>query len=205
MATKQEGLIIVGKGEERATGWMVVEVLKPDMQYQLLTLLELLRDSDLRIKLTIHPFLPIRHQEGAWQILADDQQCEKLFDMIYLEIEDAAVQMGIRSEFIQVASEKSDNTIPAVVKMIDDCGNFKLISAKCDKFEMKVNAKRQVSIRQENLLLKFPPEKCYVYLVEKLVWSDINTKNLFNLNSNWTYAHLNQGDRWKKILNLNIY
>ena len=39
---------------------MVVEVLKPDMQYQLLTLLELLRDSDLRIKLTIHSFLPLR-------------------------------------------------------------------------------------------------------------------------------------------------
>ena len=41
-------------------------------------------------------------------------------------------------EFIQVASEKSENTIPAIVKMIDDCGNFKLISAQCDHFEVKV-------------------------------------------------------------------
>ena len=46
VATKQEGLILVGKGEGRATGRIVVEVLKPDMQYQLLTLLELLRDLD---------------------------------------------------------------------------------------------------------------------------------------------------------------
>ena len=67
----------------------MVEVLKPDMQYQLLTLLELLRDLDLRIKLTIHPVLPLRQEEEAWH-LADDQQCEKLFDMIYLEIEDTA-------------------------------------------------------------------------------------------------------------------
>ena len=89
--------------------------------------------------------------------------------MIYLKIEDTAVQMGIRSEFIQVASEKSDNTIPAVVKMIDDCGNFKLISAQCDKFEVKVKVNRQMSIRQENLLLKFPAEKCCTYQVEKLV------------------------------------
>ena len=90
VASKQEGLILVGKGEERATGRIVVEVLKPDMQYQLLTLLELLRDLDLRIKLTIHPVLPLRCEEGTWQILADDQQCEELFDMIYMEIEDAA-------------------------------------------------------------------------------------------------------------------
>ena len=68
----------------------MVEVLKPDMQYQLLTLLELLRDLNLRITLTIHPVLPLRQEEGAWQILADDQQCEKLFDTIYLEIEDTA-------------------------------------------------------------------------------------------------------------------
>ena len=169
VATKQEGLILVGKGEGRATGRIVVEVLKPDMQYQLLTLLELLRDLDLRIKLTIHPVLPLRQEEGAWQILADDQQCEKLFDMICLKIEDTAVQMGIRSEFIQVALEKSDKTIPAVVKMIDDCGNFKLISAQCDKFEVRVKMNRQMSIRQENLLLKFPAEKCCVYHGEKLV------------------------------------
>ena len=81
----------------------------------------------------------------------------------------AEVQMGIRSEFIQVASEKSDNTIPAVVKMIDDCGNFKLISAQCDRFEVKVKVNRQMSISQENLLLKFPAEKCCVYHGEKLV------------------------------------
>ena len=48
------------------------------------------------------------------------------------------VQMGIRSDFIQVALEKSENTIPAIVKMIDDCGNFKLISAQCEDFEVKV-------------------------------------------------------------------
>ena len=90
VATKQEGLILVGKGEGRATGRIVVEVLKPDMQYQLLTLLELLRDLELRIKLTIHPVLPLRYEEEAWQVLADDRQCEKLFDMIYLEIEDTA-------------------------------------------------------------------------------------------------------------------
>ncbi|MBT91177.1 MAG: hypothetical protein CL921_06450 [Deltaproteobacteria bacterium] len=89
--------------------------------------------------------------------------------MICLKIEDTAVQMGIRSEFIQVASEKSDNTIPAVVKMIDDCGNFKLISAQCDKFEVRVKMNRQMSIRQENLLLKFSAEKCCTYQVEKLV------------------------------------
>ena len=82
--------------------------------------------------------------------------------------------------------------------MIDDCGNFKLISAQCDKFEVKVKVNRQMSIRQENLLLKFPAEKCCTYQLEKLVWSDANTKDLFNLNSNWTYVYLNQGDRWKK-------
>ena len=89
--------------------------------------------------------------------------------MICLKIEDTAVQMGIRSEFIQVASEKSDNTIPAVVKMINDCGNFKLISAQCDKFEVRVKMNRQMSIRQESLLLKFSAEKCCTYQIEKLV------------------------------------
>ena len=69
VATKQEGLILVGKGEGRATGRIVVEVLKPDMQYQLLTLLELLRDLDLRIKLTIHPVLPLRYEEERGRFL----------------------------------------------------------------------------------------------------------------------------------------
>lgn len=48
------------------------------------------------------------------------------------------VQMGIRSDFIQVALEKSENTIPAVIKMVDDCGNFKLKLAQCENFEIKI-------------------------------------------------------------------
>ena len=48
------------------------------------------------------------------------------------------VQMGIRSDFIQVALEKSENTIPAIIKMVDDCGNFKLKLAQCENFEIKI-------------------------------------------------------------------
>ena len=47
------------------------------------------------------------------------------------------VQMGIRSDFIQVALEKSENTIPVIIKMLEDCGNFKLKLTQCENFEIK--------------------------------------------------------------------
>ena len=91
-ATRQQGLVLIRKGEGRATGRIVIEVLQPDMQYQLLTVLELLRELEFRIKLTLHPVLPLRQADQQWQILQDGQEEELLFDMIYIEVEDTANQ-----------------------------------------------------------------------------------------------------------------
>ena len=59
------------------------------------------------------------------------------------------VRMGIRLEFIQITLEKSENSIPAIIKMVDDCGNFKLKLAQCENFEIKVKVNRKISIKQE--------------------------------------------------------
>ena len=47
------------------------------------------------------------------------------------------IKLGIRSEFIKIAKNQSDNLIDVNVQKVEDFGNYKLITARMDNFEIK--------------------------------------------------------------------
>lgn len=89
-ATRQQGIVVVQRGAGRATGRIVIEVVQPDMKFQLLTVEELLRALNGRVTLKLHPMLPVRCDGDEWLVVEDMHQEVVTFDQIYLEIEDTA-------------------------------------------------------------------------------------------------------------------
>ena len=85
------------------------------------------------------------------------------------KLKNKKVKLGIRSEFIKIGENQSENIISVNLDRVEDFGNFKLISAKMDGKVVKSKVDRERSIISENLNLYFPPDKCCIYENEKLV------------------------------------
>ena len=79
------------------------------------------------------------------------------------------LKLGIRSEYINVVNKKSENTVEANINLVEDFGNYKLISATNDNIQIKVKVKRESVIPEDKILLEIPPEHCCIYNNEELV------------------------------------
>ena len=79
------------------------------------------------------------------------------------------VKLGIRSEFIDIADNQSNNTVKVKISRVEDFGNFKLITGKIGDFEIKSKVERETPISSENLKLYLPADKCCIYSEDKLV------------------------------------
>ena len=53
--------------------------------------------------------------------------------------------------------------------LVEDFGNYKLISATNDNIQIKVKVKRESIIPEDKILLEIPPEHCCIYNNEELV------------------------------------
>lgn len=85
------------------------------------------------------------------------------------KIKSKNVKLGIRSEFIELATRSTKNAIKAKIKRVDDYGNFLLISALDGENSIKVKVKRDVAVPGEEAWFSFPSAKCCVYENEVLV------------------------------------
>lgn len=85
------------------------------------------------------------------------------------KIKSKNVKLGIRSEFIELATRSTKNAIKAKIKRVDDYGNFLLISALDGENSIKVKVKRDVAVPGEEAWFSFPSAKCCVYENEILV------------------------------------
>ncbi len=85
------------------------------------------------------------------------------------KIKEKEIKFGIRSEFIKIAKDQTENLIDAKVSRVEDFGNFKLITGRVGDFEIKSKVERETSISSENIRLYLPPDKCCVYFKDKLV------------------------------------
>ncbi len=85
------------------------------------------------------------------------------------KIKEKKIKFGIRSEFIKIAKDQTENLIDAKVSRVEDFGNFKLITGRVGDFEIKSKVERETSISSENIRLYLPPDKCCVYFKDKLV------------------------------------
>ena len=79
------------------------------------------------------------------------------------------IKLGIRSEFIKIAKNQSENLVDVNVEKVEDLGNYKLITAKMGSLTIKSKVNRETEISGQNIKLHIPPEKCCVYEENKLV------------------------------------
>lgn len=79
------------------------------------------------------------------------------------------IKLGIRSEFIELSSRKMQNSIPADIRRVDDCGNYQLVTAMAEDKPVKVKVKREDEVRSGKMWLAFPQTRCCIYADEVLI------------------------------------
>ena len=79
------------------------------------------------------------------------------------------IKLGIRSEFVKVAKDESENLLEVNIQKIEDFGNFKLLTAKMGQLTIKSKINREIEISNNTIKLHFPAEKCCVYQDNKLI------------------------------------
>ena len=85
------------------------------------------------------------------------------------KIKNKKVKLGIRSEFIKIANEQKDNVVNVKVSRVEDFGNFKLLTSTLEKKIIKSKIDREKPISEGEVNLYIPPEKCCVYVDDKLI------------------------------------
>ena len=66
-------------------------------------------------------------------------------------------------------NKKSENTVEANINLVEDFGNYKLISATNDNIQIKVKVKRESVIPEDKIFLEIPSKHCCIYNNEELV------------------------------------
>ena len=84
-------------------------------------------------------------------------------------LKDKKIKLGIRSEFIKIAENQSENLLNVDVDKVEDLGNYKLLTAKMGSLTIKSKINRETEVPSSNVKLHIPAEKCCVYEEEKLV------------------------------------
>ena len=85
------------------------------------------------------------------------------------KIKNKDVKLGIRSEFIKIATDQKENVVNVKVTRVEDLGNYKLITAKMGDFTIKSKVTRETEIPSQDVKLHIPAEKCCVYENNKLI------------------------------------
>jgi len=85
------------------------------------------------------------------------------------KVKNKHVKLGIRSEFIDIADKESHNTVKVKINRIEDFGNFKLLTSTLENKIIKSKIDREKPISENEVNLYIPPEKCCVYVDEKLI------------------------------------
>ena len=84
-------------------------------------------------------------------------------------LKDKKIKLGIRSEFIKIAENQSENLLNVDVDKVEDLGNYKLLTAKMGSLTIKSKINRETEVPSSNVKLHIPAEKCCVYEDEKLI------------------------------------
>ena len=79
------------------------------------------------------------------------------------------LKIGIRSEFIKLVKDRKDNTIEAKIEIVEDFGNYKLITVNKNNLIIKAKVEREMEIPQDTALLNIPAEHCCIYQNNHLI------------------------------------
>jgi len=84
-------------------------------------------------------------------------------------LKDKKIKLGIRSEFIKIANDQTENSLNVDVDKVEDLGNYKLLTAKMGNLIIKSKINRETEVPSSNVRLHIPAEKCCVYENDKLI------------------------------------
>ncbi|MDA8593651.1 ABC transporter ATP-binding protein, partial [Candidatus Pelagibacter bacterium] len=84
-------------------------------------------------------------------------------------LKDKKIKLGIRSEFIKIANDQTENSLNVDVDKVEDLGNYKLLTAKMGNLTIKSKINRETEVPSSNVRLHIPAEKCCVYENDKLI------------------------------------
>ena len=62
-------------------------------------------------------------------------------------LKDKKIKLGIRSEFIKIAENQSENLLNVDVEKVEDLGNYKLLTAKMGSLTIKSKINRETEVR----------------------------------------------------------
>ena len=72
-------------------------------------------------------------------------------------------------QFIKLVNNKSENTIEAKIEIVEDFGNYKLITVNTNNLIIKAKVERETAIPQDVVLLNIPAEHCCIYQNKHLI------------------------------------
>ena len=76
---------------------------------------------------------------------------------------------GFSDAFIICFGAQKENIIKAVVKKVEDLGNYKLLTAVMGNLTIKSKINRETEISSDTVKLYIPANKCCVYQNEKII------------------------------------
>ena len=82
----------------------------------------------------------------------------------------AALELGIRPEFLGLAGSRSEGAVPGELRAVRDLGNFKLVTAGLGPHTLTAKLDEDAAVpTQREVWLRFPPERTMLYADGELV------------------------------------
>ena len=78
------------------------------------------------------------------------------------------IKLGIRSEFIDLATKETNNILKTKIKRVEDFGNYKLLTTSIEHLTIKLKIDREKPIPNSEVNIHIPPEKCCIYIYKNL-------------------------------------
>jgi glycerol transport system ATP-binding protein len=84
----------------------------------------------------------------------------------------AKLELGIRPEFLGVAAQPGETSLPASLERVEDLGNYKLITARLGPHRLVAKLPEHAPVPSGDVHLAFPPSRALLYADERLARAD---------------------------------
>jgi glycerol transport system ATP-binding protein len=113
-------------------------------------------------------FLPCRYQGGA--AMVDDLRIPLARSVLeHAPHRGVPLEIGIRPEHLRIGSNRVNGALPAEIAMVEDLGNFKIVTAKLGRHTLKAKLPEDDPVPGDHGWLTFPPDRTRLYADGRLV------------------------------------
>ena len=113
-------------------------------------------------------FLPCRFEGGA--AVVDDVSIPLARSVIeHAPHRGVPLEIGIRPEHLRVGASPANGALPAEIALVEDLGNFKIVTARLGRHQVKAKLHEDAPVPAERGWLTFPPDRTRLYADGRLV------------------------------------